>query len=142
MERGGLLRPAAFALRAVALRATFGSLRSPSNLLSARLLPHNQCRRAFHSPRHRARYKLSWWRGEDSNLRRRSRQIYSLIPLATREPLHEARHSARLADCCQLIFWGFTQLYSSTFTASEAIINHISIAAPTRQWQQRIVVNH
>ena len=34
---------------------------------------------------------LPWWRGEDSNLRRRSRQIYSLIPLATREPLHENR---------------------------------------------------
>ena len=34
---------------------------------------------------------ISWWRGEDSNLRRRSRQIYSLIPLATREPLHENR---------------------------------------------------
>ena len=32
--------------------------------------------------------KDHWWRGEDSNLRRRSRQIYSLIPLATREPLH------------------------------------------------------
>lgn len=29
----------------------------------------------------------SWWRGEDSNLRRQCRQIYSLIPLATREPL-------------------------------------------------------
>ncbi len=29
----------------------------------------------------------NWWRGEDSNLRRLSRQIYSLIPLATREPL-------------------------------------------------------
>ena len=28
-----------------------------------------------------------WWRGEDSNLRRRSPAIYSLIPLATREPL-------------------------------------------------------
>ena len=28
-----------------------------------------------------------WWRGEDSNLRRLSRQIYSLIPLAAREPL-------------------------------------------------------
>ncbi len=27
------------------------------------------------------------WRGEDSNLRRLSRQIYSLLPLATREPL-------------------------------------------------------
>ncbi len=30
---------------------------------------------------------LKWWREKDSNLRRRSRQIYSLIPLATREPL-------------------------------------------------------
>jgi hypothetical protein len=28
-----------------------------------------------------------WWRGKDSNLRRLSRQIYSLIPLAAREPL-------------------------------------------------------
>ena len=28
-----------------------------------------------------------WWRGEDSNLRRLSRQIYSLFPLTTREPL-------------------------------------------------------
>ena len=30
-----------------------------------------------------------WWRGLDSNQRRRSRQIYSLIPLATREPLRD-----------------------------------------------------
>ena len=29
----------------------------------------------------------AWWRGEDSNLRRRRRQIYSLFPLAAREPL-------------------------------------------------------
>ncbi len=28
-----------------------------------------------------------WWRGKDSNLRRLSRQIYSLLPLAAREPL-------------------------------------------------------
>ncbi len=35
------------------------------------------------------RYKsFTWWRGEDSNLRRLSRQIYSLFPLAAREPLH------------------------------------------------------
>ena len=30
---------------------------------------------------------LKWWRELDSNQRRQSRQIYSLIPLATREPL-------------------------------------------------------
>ena len=29
-----------------------------------------------------------WWRGLDSNQRRWNRQIYSLLPLATREPLH------------------------------------------------------
>ncbi len=28
--------------------------------------------------------QVAWWRGEDSNLRRLSRQIYSLLPLATR----------------------------------------------------------
>ena len=28
-----------------------------------------------------------WWRGEGSNLRRLRRQIYSLLPLAAREPL-------------------------------------------------------
>ncbi len=34
-----------------------------------------------------------WWRGQDSNLRRLSRQIYSLIPLTAREPLqNKARH--------------------------------------------------
>jgi hypothetical protein len=31
-----------------------------------------------------------WWRGKDSNLRRQCRQIYSLLPLATRAPLREA----------------------------------------------------
>ena len=34
---------------------------------------------------------LIWWRGEDSNLRRMNRQIYSLIPLAAREPLHTVK---------------------------------------------------
>ena len=32
-----------------------------------------------------------WWRGEDSNLRRLRRQIYSLFPLTAREPLHTNR---------------------------------------------------
>ena len=31
---------------------------------------------------------FSWWTGVDSNHRKRSCQIYSLIPLATREPDH------------------------------------------------------
>lgn len=43
------------------------------------------------------------WRGEDSNLRRLSRQIYSLIPLTAREPLHKkiAAHSPQVSSSCQ-----------------------------------------
>ncbi len=45
-----------------------------------------------------------WWRGTDSNHRRRSRQIYSLLPLATREPLRvflylESVFPTRLSKC-------------------------------------------
>ena len=35
-----------------------------------------------------------WWRGEDSNLRRLSRQIYSLIPLTAREPLQATERAS------------------------------------------------
>ncbi len=31
---------------------------------------------------------LNWWMGMDSNHRSLRRQIYSLLPLATREPIH------------------------------------------------------
>ena len=34
-------------------------------------------------------YTTYWWWGEDLNLRRLSRQIYSLIPLTAREPLRK-----------------------------------------------------
>ncbi len=37
-------------------------------------------------------FPIRWWRGEDSNLRRLRRQIYSLLPLAAREPLHNFFH--------------------------------------------------
>ena len=48
---------------------------------------------------------LSWWRGEDSNLRRLSRQIYSLIPLTTREPLPQrAAHCPGAPNDCQELF--------------------------------------
>jgi hypothetical protein len=46
-----------------------------------------------------ARYLLVWWRGKDSNLRRLSRQIYSLIPLATREPLRGRISAAESIGC-------------------------------------------
>ena len=35
-----------------------------------------------------ARVSSFWWTGVDSNHRKRSWQIYSLLPLATREPVH------------------------------------------------------
>ena len=38
-----------------------------------------------------------WWRGEDSNLRRLRRQIYSLLPLATRVPLQLHHQMLELA---------------------------------------------
>ncbi len=38
----------------------------------------------------------NWWRGLDSNQRRLSQQIYSLPPLATREPLHTRLHKPDL----------------------------------------------
>ena len=39
----------------------------------------------FSNPKNSNRREI-WWREKDSNLRRQSRQIYSLIPLAAREP--------------------------------------------------------
>ncbi|VXA78427.1 hypothetical protein AERO9A_250013 [Aeromonas salmonicida] len=43
--------------------------------------------------RRQAGFSEEWWREKDSNLRRQSRQIYSLIPLAAREPLHGVLHT-------------------------------------------------
>ncbi|EAS65339.1 hypothetical protein VAS14_06448 [Photobacterium angustum S14] len=34
-------------------------------------------------------FQIRWWWGKDSNLRRQCRQIYNLLPLATREPHHK-----------------------------------------------------
>ena len=50
-----------------------------------------------------------WWRGEDLNLRRLSRQIYSLIPLTTREPLPKRKpriliQAHRAVNCGGWIF--------------------------------------
>ena len=57
----------------------------------AEVLPLNYTRKLPKSGHFPPPGPLSWWRGEDSNLRRRSRQIYSLIPLATREPLQKCK---------------------------------------------------
>ncbi len=73
-----------------------------SSAWKAEVLPLNYTR-AFFRKRPHARFRqrptaqslpaksllpseIGWWWGKDSNLRRLSRQIYSLIPLTTREP--------------------------------------------------------
>jgi hypothetical protein len=43
---------------------------------------------------------FNWWRGKDSNLRRQSRQIYSLIPLAAREPLRTKPNIMAISSIC------------------------------------------
>ena len=42
----------------------------------------------FNWKKHRCCDAFFWWAGVDSNHRSRRRQIYSLLPLATREPTH------------------------------------------------------
>jgi hypothetical protein len=46
----------------------------------------------FSNPKNSNRREI-WWREKDSNLRRQSRQIYSLIPLAARERVPLQRRS-------------------------------------------------
>ena len=48
--------------------------------------------RRIHDSRHKKRHRIAmsffWWEEVDSNHRRRCQQIYSLLPLATRESSH------------------------------------------------------
>lgn len=81
-----------------------------------------------------------WWRGEDSNLRRLSRQIYSLIPLATREPLQaRAGHSAALETQSQhkgetkLPDAGRCELYTDTDQRSLKTLKFIQFKRPDLQ---------
>ncbi len=55
--------------------------------------PSNRRATRHNSRKPRTVMDKNWWRGEDLNLRRLSRQIYSLIPLTTREPLQNERRS-------------------------------------------------
>ncbi len=61
--------------------ALSASLRSPN------LIPLLLSGKGSHPPYHPLLKNEAWWRGEDSNLRRHRQQIYSLSPLAAREPL-------------------------------------------------------
>ncbi len=79
-----------------------------SSAWKAEVLPLNYTRSLPGRPPRRA---YTWWRGEDSNLRRLSRQIYSLIPLATREPLHEARYSPSTINWLSTFFEPLPEMY-------------------------------
>ena len=54
-----------------------------------------------------------WWRGKDSNLRRLSRQIYSLLPLTAREPLRERARTISIPEnpvnTSRHFFWFFVK---------------------------------
>ena len=73
----------------------------------AEVLPLNYTRIPFcrtRAPNFIAMERRIWWWGKDSNLRRLSRQIYSLIPLTAWVPhregaiLHEATQQVNLID--------------------------------------------
>ncbi len=76
--------------RSFLLRCQFAAWRSPP--WEAPGTFQSACSPSDNGPPHSSHHLLpgsrSWWRGEDSNLRRHRRQIYSLLPLATWEPLH------------------------------------------------------
>ncbi len=77
--------PSAWKAEVLPLNYTRGLKGSPSNRVSVRSPPG--------APARLGSARVTWWRGEDSNLRRLSRQIYSLIPLTAREPLRNKRRS-------------------------------------------------
>ena len=78
-----------------------------SSAWKAEVLPLNYTRAfalGFINPGTSSLVPENWWRGKDSNLRRLSQQIYSLPPLAAREPLlmrTQARYSVLVAILCQ-----------------------------------------
>jgi hypothetical protein len=62
-----------------------------SSAWKAEVLPLNYTRLSQSPRQQNSCETFIWWRGEDLNLRRLSRQIYSLIPLTTREPLQKCK---------------------------------------------------
>ena len=68
-----------------------GGIEPPCSAWKADVLPLNYTRQHLIS----APASIKWWRGKDSNLRRLSRQIYSLLPLAAREPLPQVTEPRR-----------------------------------------------
>ncbi len=83
----------------------------------------------------------SWWRGEDSNLRRLSRQIYSLFPLAAREPLRQIKSGDyAVKSKTRQVFFKFLPclfnrpLYSLKFVAVQEDRNHSLCLLAIAHW--------
>ena len=67
----------------------------------------------------------SWWMGLDSNQRSETRQIYSLLPLTTREPIHrQHRYYITARYFCQAktkkLFKLLTQRLKHNYTGSHS----------------------
>ncbi len=73
-----------------------------SSAWKAEVLPLNYTRLREQFPSS-ARNQRIWWWGKDSNLRRQCQQIYSLPPLAAREPhrVKQVAHTRQTATRCQ-----------------------------------------
>jgi hypothetical protein len=83
MERVMGIEPTLSAWKAEVLPLNYTRLRSCAQPRRTQISPINRWRAS------RGSRSEGWWRGKDSNLRRQSRQIYSLLPLAAREPLQK-----------------------------------------------------
>ena len=66
-----------------------------------------------------------WWRGLDSNQRSETRQIYSLLPLATREPLRLRQE--KLYRIIGYLSTGFRNFFLSN------LVNNLSTACASRE---------
>ena len=70
-----------------------------------------------------------WWRGVDLNHRSHRRQIYSLFPLATREPLHS---ELQAMSACKIfsLAWACPALFSGALLPRPALafVRHSSAA--------------
>ncbi len=70
-----------------------------------------------------------WWWGEDLNLRRLSRQIYSLIPLTTREP-HPGIFGADTPNRTEDILITSEMLYQLSYIGNLSDIKTITTKRP------------
>ena len=84
---------------------------------------------AKYSPRKRRK----WWMGMDSNHRSQRRQIYSLFPLATREPIHFQK------TCTLWSWWGESNPQPADYKSAAL---PIELHQHLYKWCLRVESNH